>query len=141
MRDITLNIPCLPDLDLSANRRRTRHYMEQAKDTKAERLSAGLVLAQARRDINPTYDAGPRYLATPVFLSWTLFFPKGMRVRDWDNCVAALKIWQDAIVDLEWIKGDSPRYVAGGSVRIFSQHPQGPSMQLTISSVVESADV
>ena len=135
MRDITLNIPCLPDLDLSANRRRSRHFMEQAKDTKAERLSAGLVLAQARRDINPTYDAGPRYLVTPVILSWTLFFPKGIRARDADGCADLLKPWQDALVDLGWLKNDSPRYVRRVSYESVPSSAKGPSMKLRITEV------
>ena len=129
---IVLNIPCLPDLDLSPNRRRSRHFMQQAQDTKAERLNAGLLLAQARRNINPAYDAGPRTLATPVALAWTLCWPKGTRARDADGCADLCKPWIDAMKDLGWLPNDSPRYVRQVSYESIASSPKGPSMQLVI---------
>ena len=137
MSDITLSIPCLPDTDLSANRRRSRHYMEQAKDTKAERLNAGLVLDSARRALETQgiYSLYIIPLTPPISLAWTLYFPKGMRAWDWDNCVAALKSWQDAMKDLGWIKGDSSKYVPTGSVTSVPSSAKGPSMELRIESI------
>ena len=135
MSDITLSIPCLPDLDLSANRRRSRVWQAQWQDTKKERFDAGLCLAQARRDINPTYDAGPRYITTPVALHWTLYWPKGMRARDADGCADLLKPWQDAMVDLGWLKNDSPRYVRRVSYESVPSSEKGPSMELRIESI------
>ena len=132
---IVLNIPCLPNLDLSANRRRSRHFMEQAEDTKVERLAAGLLLAQARRNINPTYDAGPRSIATPVALYWTLYWPKGTRARDADGCADLCKPWIDAMKDLGWLPNDSPRYVRRVSYESVPSSKLGPSMTLRIEEL------
>lgn len=129
---ITLAIPCLPDLDLSANRRRSRHYMEQARDTKAERLAAGVELKIAMREYSPTWWGDLLSLGMPLALSWTLYWPKGVRARDADGCADLLKPWIDAMKDLGWIKNDSPRYVPTVSYTSVPSSPKGPSMTLRI---------
>lgn len=143
MSDITLSIPCLPDLDLSANRRRSRVWQAQWRDNTKERIDACLVLALARRVL---WEQGIESLTIipltqPIALDWTLYFPKGMRAWDWDNCVAALKPWQDAMKDLGWIRGDSPKYVATGSVTCVPSSPKGPSMRLRIQRMTSNRQV
>ena len=140
MLDITLSIHCLPDLDLSANRRRSRVWQAQWQDTKKERFDAGLVLASARRAL---WDAGVESLTVipltpPIDLHWTLFWPKGMRARDADGCADLLKPWQDAMVDLGWLKTDAPRYVGSVTYECIPGSSKGPSMQLVISKYIPS---
>ena len=137
MSDITLSIPCLPDLDLSANRRRSRVWQAQWRDTVKERLDAGLVLASARRAL---WDQGVESLTVipltpPITLAWTLYWPKGTRARDADGCADLLKAWQDAMVDLGWLKNDSPRYVRRVSYESVPSSAKGPSMGLRIESL------
>ena len=134
---IELIIPCLPDADLSANRRRSRVWQKQWRDTTKERVDAGLVLASARRTLWDQGNESPTLipLTPPIALEWTLYFPRGMRAWDWDNCVSALKVWQDALKDLGWIKGDSPKYVATGSVTCVPSSAKGPSMRLRIQAM------
>ena len=141
--EIILTIPCLPDLDLSANRRRSRHFMRQARDTANERTQAGLILITAAREAR--VDALPRFNelgmridgwppTTPIVLHWTLYWPRGIRSRDADGCADLLKPWQDAMVDLRWIKNDSPRYVGRVSYESVPSSLKGPSMTLRIES-------
>ena len=138
MADFILHIPTLPDLDLSVNQRRSRVWEAQWRDTTQERLSASLILKAVKDE---WYRNGPidakwcDKFSPPVFLHWTLYFPKGMRARDWDNCVSAVKPWQDAMVDLKWLQRDSPKYVVGGSLTVVPSSPEGPSMRLTIQSL------
>ena len=138
MTDITLSIPCLPDLDLSANRRRSRAWQAQWQDTKKERLDAGLVLHAAKPQVNVAVDEVNRFWRVlkcngPVSLHWTLYWPKGMRARDADGCADLLKPWQDAMIDLGWLKNDSPRYVRRVSYESVPRSPLGPSMMLRIA--------
>ena len=140
---IELIIPVLPAPDLSANRRRSRAWQSQWRDTTKERIDACLVLASARRTL---WDQGNESLTIipltrPIALHWTLYFPKGMRAWDWDNCVSALKVWQDSMKDLGWIKGDSPRYIATGSVTCVPSSPKGPSMRLRIQRMTSNRQV
>ncbi|HEY5571809.1 MAG TPA: hypothetical protein VIK64_02240 [Anaerolineales bacterium] len=44
---IKLTIPCLPDLDLSANRRWSRVWQAQARDTATERERAAVMLLES----------------------------------------------------------------------------------------------
>ena len=139
---IVLHIPCLPDLDLSANRRRSRHFMQQARDTVAERLNAALMLTQAKQvaweDANPGIARSLfalkdwEILPIPVDLHWKLYWPKGIRARDADGCADLLKPWQDAMIDLGWLENDSPKYVRRVSYESVPSSPQGPGMTLTI---------
>lgn len=135
---IVLHIPCLPDFDLSANRRRNRHYMAQAKDTATERDRAQVELYEAERVMGSAYfprgQSCPHPYA-PVALHWTLYWPKGTRARDADNLAAMLKAWQNAMVDLGWIVNDSPRYIPTVSYTSVPSSPNGPSMELVIESV------
>ena len=109
---ITLTIPCLPDLDLSANRRRSRHYYAQARDTATERERAAVMLQNAKAFM---WDSLPGQVA----LHWTLYWPRDTRARDADGCADLLKPWIDAIKDLGWITNDSPRYVPTESYTSF----------------------
>ena len=144
MPELVLTIPALPDLDLSANRRRSRHFMIQAKDTEAERLRAGLLLRAAAQesqvaDIPAFNEYGMRIWppAPPVALHWTLYWPKGTRARDADSCASLLAPWQNALVDLGWLKNDSPRYVSSVTYTSIPGSKQGPSMTLRIESLKE----
>ena len=143
--EIILTVPDLPDLDLSANRRRTRHFMQQSTDTAKERLRAGLLLKEAKRVAwmdNNLHRAKSLYpksdwetLPVPVALHWTLHWPTGIRARDADGCADLLKPYQDAMVDLGWIKNDSPRYVRRVSYESVPSSLKGPSMTLRIESI------
>ena len=137
---IKLTIPCLPDFDLSSNRRRTRHVMAQMRDTKTEMERAYVYLLQAMQECsNGAQLAAVLDAEGPWSLHWTLHFPKGERARDWDNCVPALKVWQDAMVGLRlgWFPGDSPRYIPTGSVTVGPNSPEGPGMTLKIEEVLK----
>lgn len=156
-----LHIPCLPDLDLSANKRRNRRnrvWQAQARDTATERERAFVELReagrQAARERGFTSDLdilGPGRLKFPVELHWTLYFPG--RAWDYDACAAALKAWGDAMTrpvlvmpsprlprgrsapGLAWLPNDGPKYVACGSFRPVPRSPEGPSMTLEIRPV------
>lgn len=130
MTEIVLHIPCLPDLDLSANRRRSRHYMEQARDTAIERERAEVMLMEAKYETGEPWD----FLPWPIVLSWSLYFPKGTRARDVDGCADLLKPWIDAMKDLGWIPNDSPRYVRTVSYTSVPSSDKGPSMELRIEA-------
>ena len=136
---VILTIPCLPDADLSANRRRSRVWQAQARDTKKERLDAGMVLASVKPDVNVAVDEADRFWRVlrngPVSLHWILYWPKGMRARDADGCADLLKPWQDAMVDLGWLRNDSPRYVRRVSYESVPSSAKGPSMELRIESI------
>ena len=139
MPELVLTIPALPDLDLSANRRRSRHYMEQASDTAKERLRAGLELREALHGstVSAFNEFGMRTWppTPPVVLHWTLYWPKGTRARDADSCASLLAPWQNALVDLRWLKNDSPRYVSSVTYTSIPGSKQGPSMTLRIKSL------
>ena len=122
---IKLTIPCLPDLDLSSNRRRSRVWQAQARDTAAERERAQVMLLES---------AAGQYQAirTPVILRWTLYWPKGIRSRDADSYASLLKPWQDALVDLRWLPGDSLGWVSEVCYRGVPSSPKGPSMRLVV---------
>lgn len=134
---ITLLIPCLPDLNLSANRRRVRHFMQQAKDTKAERLSAALTLQEAGRNYGDTFFGDLLAMDHPLALHWNLYWAKGTRARDADGCADLLKSWIDAMRDLGWIPNDSPRYMRTVSYTSMVSSALGPSMKLRIERVWE----
>lgn len=134
---ITLLIRCLPDLDLSANRRRVRHFMQQARDTKAERLSAALTLQEASRSYGGTFFGDFQAMGHPLALHWTLYWAKGTRARDADGCAGLTKSWIDAMKDLGWIPNDSPRYVRTVSYSSIPGTSLGPSMKLRIERVLE----
>ena len=123
INQLMLDIPCLPNPDLSANGRRSRHFMEQAEDIKTERLAAALILKAAKPDI---------ILGPPLGLHWTLYWPKGTRARDADACADMIKPWIDAMKDIGWLPNDSPRYVRTVSYTSVPSSPKGPSMTLTI---------
>lgn len=149
---ITLNIPGLPDKDLTSNRRRNRAWQAQAADTRTERERAFVQLREAAlqvarlRGCSSDLDIlGPGRLAFPVVLRWTLYFGKGQRAWDEGACAAALKPWVDAMtppiaqrtrnaVGLAWLPNDSPKYVAEGCYRPVPSSPLGPSMRLAIWS-------
>ena len=146
MAEIVLTIPALPDLDLSANRRRSRVWQAQWRDTTAERINAGLLLRAAAQEANvadlPAFnefgmriDGWPP--TPPIALCWTLYWPKGTRTRDVDTYASMLKPWHDAMVDLHWIKNDSLRFVQRVSYEGIPSSPQGPSMKLVITPVLE----
>lgn len=128
---ITLQIPCLPDLDLSSNRRRSRHYMAQARDTATERERAAVMLFQAK--VNGSWKVPWKVFPVPSSLSWVLYWPKGIRARDADSLASLTKPWMDALVDLGWLKNDSPKYVPTVSYTSVPSSPLGPSMKLVIS--------
>lgn len=130
MTEIVLTIPCLPDLDLSANRRRSRHYMKQAKDTAIERQRAAVMLMEAKYETGEPWD----FLPWPISLSWCLYFPKGVRARDTDSLASLVKSWQDAMIDLQWLPNDSPRYVRRVSYESVPSSNKGPSMTLRIET-------
>lgn len=111
--------------------------MAQARDTKAERLSAGLVLQEAGRDYSDTFFRDLLSLGSPLVLHWTLYWPKGQRARDADGCADLIKPWIDAMKDLAWIPNDSPRYVRTVSYTSIPSSPLGPSMTLRIERVLE----
>lgn len=139
LNSIILHIPCLPDFDLSSNRRRTRHVMAQMRDTRTEWDRAYAYLSQAMQacpDAEAVLAAGG-----PWTLHWTLRFPRGERARDWDNCAPALKVWQDSMTGrgLGWFPGDSPRYISTGSVTVVPSSLRGPSMALEIACYCEAA--
>ncbi|MDP3703222.1 MAG: hypothetical protein Q8R78_02415 [Candidatus Omnitrophota bacterium] len=140
---ITLHIPCLPDLDLSANRRRSRHYYAQARDTATERERAAVMLREGGMGLSkalgfPSTDLEiTGSLPWPAALHWTLYWPKGVRARDADGCADLLKPWLDAMKDLGWIRNDSPKYVRTVSYTSVPSSPAGPSMEL----VIEQAEV
>ena len=125
-------IPVLPDLDLSANRRRSRHYMAQARDTATERERAMAELAIAMSHVKQVTP-----ITGPVSLWWTLHWPKGTRARDADGCADLLKAWIDAMKDLGWIANDSPRYVRWVAYEPVPSSPRGPGMELVIEPVEE----
>lgn len=128
---IVLLIPCLPDLDLSSNRRRNRHYMAQARDTTTERERAAVELREAAS--RAELKAAVMWLEPPVNLHWTVWFPKGRRAFDSNGLAPILKVWEDAIVkDLRWLINDSPRYVRRVSYESVPSSALGPSMRLVI---------
>lgn len=153
MTPIILTIPCLPDLDLSTNRRRSRHYYAQARDTAMERERAAVMLREAVPDLASDEDGFRSVLQVIQHkrfnLAWTLHFPKGMRAWDADGCSAALKVWQDVLTErvwrdkqsyevargLGWLKNDSPKYVRRVSYESVPSSPLGPSMTLEIEAV------
>jgi len=133
---ILLHIPCLPDLDLSANRRRSRHYMAQAQDTATERIRAQAMLREAGRELSCHLGLGHEdatgRLPGRVALHWTLHWPKGTRARDADGCADLLKPWIDAMKDLGWIQNDSPRHVPTVCYTSVPSSGEGPGMTLEI---------
>lgn len=145
MTCITLHIPCLPDLDLSANRRRSRHYMAQASDTRMERERA---LVELKAAWFPAVRGAPVEVPfrVPVSLHWTLYWPKGTRrtmedeagwtsrARNAGSLAAMLKPWTDAMKDLGWIVNDSPKYVPTVSYTSVPGSLRGPSMRLVIAT-------
>jgi hypothetical protein len=131
-------------MDLSANRKRSRHWAEQSSDTKTEREFAGFKLQEALDEAGE-YGAVP--FDKPVTLSWTLYWPKGTRrtsvddagwtsrSRDADACADLLKPWIDAMVDLGWLPNDSLKYVARVSYGGVASSPKGPAMELRIEEM------
>lgn len=128
---IELTIPCLPDPDLSSNRRRNRAWQAQARDTATERGRAAALLMVSKYETGESWD----YLPRSIRLDWTLHWPKGTRSRDADSLAAMLKPWQDAMIDLGWLVNDSPKYVPTVSYTSVPSSPKGPSMELEIRQV------
>ncbi len=133
---IELRIPCLPDMSLASNARRSSHWSQQASSTKTEREKAAAMLLEALQRDSAILQPAHRYMISearwPVAVHWTLHFPKGQRAVDCDNCVSALKSWIDAIVMLDWLPNDSPKYIRTVAVTVYPSSPEGPLMILTI---------
>ena len=128
MNTIRLWVPVLPDPDLSSNKRRTRAWQAQARDTATERERAYAMLREAT--LWEPWDIFP----IPAALHWTIHWPKGTRARDADSLASMLKSWQDAMVDLGWLQNDSPKYVPTVSYTSVPSSPRGPGMELEIKS-------
>lgn len=120
----------LPDTDLSANKRRVRHWAKQAGDTKAARELAWTLIL---REVDRQSPQRPHEIPLPWHVTWRVHWPKGQRAYDADSLAPMLKPWMDALCcPLFGPKTDSPRYVRRVSYESIPTSPEGPAIVLTI---------
>ena len=144
---ITLHFNCLPDMDLSANKRRGMKWGQQKRFTDIERNQAVVELREAGRRLciqlgfPPGNELITGLFPWPVELHWTFYWPKGTRSRDAGNCEGLVKVWVDVMVKpLGWLRGDSLRYVRRISYGGVPGSPLGPSMKLEIVPLPSAGD-
>ena len=141
---IILHIPCLPDMDLSANKRRGMKWGQQKRFTDIERDQAVVELREAGRRLcvqlgfPPGNELITGLFPWPVELHWTFYWPKGTRSRDAGNCEGLVKSWIDVMVkNLGWLPNDSAKYVRTVSYTSIASSPKGPAMELCVVPVLD----
>lgn len=123
--ELTLEMPCLPDMAAVGGNARHSHHMEWAK---ARRRAKDDWINLVRSQHMPPM---PRYLKPEIEI--TLIYGQSRR-RDLDNTTMALKPLMDALVFWNILIDDSPEFIAGGRPTI-SQEVDPDRAPLTVVEI------
>lgn len=118
-----IEVPFLPPAECSPNWR--GHWTQRHEAAKVYQEAVYYACVDARNSLERVPGA-PRFRPfEKARLTLTFVFPY-FRERDEDNLRAMFKPGQDALVQAELIKGDSPEHLVLGDINIRIDRPRSP---------------